>query len=353
MSQPFSPLTRTFDAGDHRPFGRRLRAPRGARIPLVVVTGFLGAGKTTLIRDLLSRPEGADTLVIVNEYGEIGIDDALLRTGGEATVLIGNGCMCCILRSDLQKTLNDILADRARGQLVPFQQIILETSGLADPVPILQTLTADRSLADQIHVQAVVTVVDAVLGARTLDEAPEGRRQVAVADRIVITKSDLAGVEATVALEQALVALNPTVKTVRAVGQKVAPEFILADNVALSEPIYPAGPARHSGDVESFALTFPAPIAWEPFELALDLVARLRGADLLRAKGIIAITGCKGPVVVHQVQHLTAKPVELERWPGDDRTSRMVFITRGIPRADIEALFALTLRLASGARPTD
>ncbi len=351
MTGPSDLLTRTFDAGDHRPFGRRLRTPRGARVPLIVVTGFLGACKTTLIRDLLRQPEGADTLVIVNEFGEVGIDDALLKTGGDATVLLGNGCLCCTLRSDLQRTLVEVLAERARGELPAFQQIILETSGLADPVPILQTLTADRGLASQIHLQAVVTVIDAVLGRRTLDEAPEARRQVAVADQIILSKADLAGEEVAGALEAELRALNASPRIIRADNGHVDPDVILADNAALTEPIYPPRErGRHADNVASFSLRFDKPLDWIAVEQAFELLARLRGHDILRAKGLLDIKGCKGPVVVHQVQHLTAKPVELERWPDDTRASRLVFITRGIARGDIEHLFDIAVRLADEAR---
>jgi G3E family GTPase len=343
-----SPLTRTFDGGDYRPFGRRLRSPRGARLPLIVVTGFLGAGKTTLIRNFLREEDGANSLVIVNEFGEVGIDDALLRTGGEATVLVGNGCMCCVLRSDLQKTLVEILADRARGELPPFERVILETSGLADPVPILQTLTADRGLASQIHVQAVVAVVDAALGARTLESAPEARHQAAVADRFIITKSDVAGSEASEDLERRLSAINPTATLTRAKAGKVEPAVLLADSASLAEPVYPDLPkGRHAGDVETFCLRFDEPLDWAVYDLAMGLLARLRGADLLRAKGILAVAGCEGPVVVHQVQHMGAAAVELEDWPAGDRVSRLVFIVRGIPQEDVEALFALTKKLAA------
>jgi G3E family GTPase len=349
VTQLFSPLTRTF-AAEHQPFGRRLRSPRGARVPLVVVTGFLGAGKTTLIRSLLDSPAGAGTLVIVNEFGEVGIDDALLKTGGEATVLMGNGCLCCVLRSDLQKTLMEVLAERARGELPPFQQIILETSGLADPVPILQTLTADRGLASQIHLQAVVTVIDAVLGAATLDETAEARRQVIVADRLILTKTEIAGEAAVSELEASLRALNPGAAITRAQDGRVLPEAILADNTSLTEPVYPPrARGHHTDNVESFAIHFDKPLDWTAIELAIDMLARLRGHDILRAKGLLDVNGCKGPVVVHQVQHLTAKPVELERWPDENRTSRLVFITRGIPRKDIEDLFAIAVRLADGA----
>ena len=351
MPRPLtSLLTRTFAGPEHSPFGRRLRAPRGARVPLVVVTGFLGAGKTTLIRNLLATEAGADTLVIVNEFGEVGIDDALLRTGGEATVLLGNGCLCCTLRSDLQKTLVEVLGERARGHLPPFQQIILETSGLADPLPILATLTADRGLAGEIHLQAVVTVVDAVLGSRSLVTAPEARRQAAVADRFIITKTDQAGEAPTAALEASLRALNPAATVTRADNGRVAADVLLADNAALVEPVCRAAQrAAHSADIESFCLRFDGPLEWQIYEQVMGLIANLRGGDLLRAKGLLSISGCRGPVVVHQVQHLGAPPVELEAWPTADTGSRLVFITRAITRADVEALFDIARRLAAGA----
>lgn len=343
-----SPLSRTFDGGDAKPFGRRLRSPRGVRMPLVVVTGFLGAGKTTLIRNLLASPEGAGTLVIVNEFGEVGIDDALLRSGGDATVLLGNGCLCCVLRSDLQKTLVDVLGDRVRGTLPPFERIILETSGLADPVPILNTLTGDRGLSAELHVQAVVTVIDAALGAGTLDSAPEARRQVAVADRFIVTKADRAGEAQAAALEGRLRALNPAASITRADNGCVAADVLLGDNAVLAEPAAwrARSTADHSDGIESFCLKYAQPMDWAVYELVMGMIANLRGGDLLRAKGLLAIRGCRGPVVVHQVQQLGAPPVELEDWPGGDTTSRLVFITRGIARADVEALFDIAQRLA-------
>src|SRR6202040_2246659 len=185
MSDPFV-------GSDASPFGRRQRRPRGARIPVTVVTGFLGAGKTTLIRELLGRPEGANTAVVVNEYGEIGIDNALLRSSSDATVLLGNGCLCCNVRTDLQETLRELFADRARGAVPSFERVVIETSGRPDPGPVLQTFATDRALGREFHLQALICVVDAVAGIGNLHGMPEARRQVALADRVVVTKSDLA-----------------------------------------------------------------------------------------------------------------------------------------------------------------
>jgi G3E family GTPase len=181
-----------FTGADVLPFGRRQRRARGARIPVTVVTGFLGSGKTTLIRELLATPEGANTALVINEYGEVGIDHALLRASSDATVLLGNGCVCCAVRSDLQETLRTLFADRTRGAVPSFQRIVIETSGLADPGPVLQTFASDRALGDVFHLQGLVTVVDAPGGARNLVHMPEARQQVALTDRIVLSKTDLA-----------------------------------------------------------------------------------------------------------------------------------------------------------------
>src|SRR6267142_2544990 len=186
-----------FGGKDPPLFGRRLRRPRGPRLPVIAVTGFLGSGKTTLIRSLLDKPQGANTAVVVNEYGEIGIDHVLLRSSSDVTVLLGNGCLCCNVRSDLQETLRELFADRARGAVPSFERVVIETSGLADPGPVLQTFATDRALGREFHLQALICVVDAVTGAANLERMPEARKQVALADRIIVSKSDLAAPGAT------------------------------------------------------------------------------------------------------------------------------------------------------------
>src|SRR5712671_2718748 len=198
-----------FGGKDAPLFGRRLRRPRGPRLPVIAVTGFLGSGKTTLIRALLDKPEGANTAVVVNEYGEIGIDNVLLRSSSDATVLLGNGCLCCNVRSDLQETLRELFADRARGAVPSFERVLIETSGLADPGPVLQTFATDRALGREFHLQALICVVDAVAGISNLEEMPEARRQAALADRVVVSKSDLAEPGTHERIVQCIGALNP------------------------------------------------------------------------------------------------------------------------------------------------
>ena len=326
------------DAG---PFGRRTRTVRGARIPVTVVTGFLGSGQTTLIRELLKTPEGADTAVVINEFGEIGIDDALLRASSDATVLLGNGCLCCTVRSDLQESLRTLFAERAQGKVPSFRRVVIETSGLADPGPVLQTFASERALAGEFHLQALVTVVDAPGGAGNLERMPEARQQVALADRIVLSKTDRADAAATAALTARLGELSaaPVAPAVQGV---IDPGFVLDESLDLAARVaaHKHDHAHaHSHDINSFALYFAAPLPWPVFEQAMAVLTALRGADLLRVKGLVAVEGVRGPVVVHSVQHVAHRPVELEAWPDGDHRSRLVFIARNLERAEVVALF--------------
>ncbi|HWD59520.1 MAG TPA: GTP-binding protein [Stellaceae bacterium] len=344
MSDTKDPISKLFAGGGASPFGAAQRRPRGTRLPVSIVTGFLGAGKTTLIRALLDSPEGANTAVVVNEYGEIGIDNALLRASSDATVLLGNGCLCCLARSDLQETLRTLFADRARGAVPSFERVVIETSGLADPGPLLQTFTSDRALGQEFHLQALVAVIDAPNGARNLASAPEAREQLALADRIVLTKTDLANPSAL--LEEILALTAAPVE--RAVNGAIDAAYLLDERLDLAARPVPAHDHEHahSHGIESFAVLFDQPLAWPAFEQTMAVLTALRGADLLRVKGIVAVKGAKGPVVVHAVQHTAHRPVELQAWPDDDRRSRLVFITRGIGKAEVEALFTAVAGIA-------
>src|ERR1700736_3129493 len=327
------------------PFGRRRKRPRGPRLPVVVVTGFLGSGKTTLIRALLDKPEGAGTAVVVNEYGEIGIDHALLRSSSDLTVLLGNGCLCCNVRSDLQETLRELFADRARGAVPSFERVVIETSGLADPGPGLQTFATDRGLGREFHLQALISVVDAVNGERNIERMPEAKKQVALADRIVITKSDLADTAATGRLIEHLGALNAAPVGVAVEGE-MEPFFLLAEPSSPRHS-FDLGEPEHSHGLCSFALIFEKPLSWAGFEQTMAVLTALRGPDLLRVKGLLAIEECRGPVVVHFVQHVAHPPVELEDWPDGDRRSRLVFVTRGLPRKTVARLFTDVAAIAA------
>jgi G3E family GTPase len=334
-----------FPSREAGPFGRRLKRERGARIPVTVVTGFLGAGKTTLIRRFLASPEGQGTAVIVNEFGAVGIDDALVRDAAEQTILLGNGCVCCITRTDLQLALRQLLIDRERGLVPNFARVVIETSGLADPAPILQTFSTDRALGGEFHID-VITVIDAVNGETTLSEAAEARKQVILADRLIVAKSDLAaaGLDS---FTPHLQKLNPRAPIDCAVNGALDPERFIAP--ATAERGSFVAEAEHSDGISSFVLERQHPIDWPTFSRTMETLIALRGAELLRVKGILNVAGCRGPVVVQYVQHLAHPPVELQSWPDQNRDSRVVFITRNIQEAAIRDLFAGVERLAKGS----
>ena len=333
-----------FPSREAGPFGRRLKRERGARIPVTLVTGFLVAGKTTLIRRFLASPQGQGTAVIVNEFGAVGIDDALVREAAEQTILLGNGCVCCITRTDLQLALRQLVIDRERGLVPSFARVVIETSGLADPGPILQTFSTDRALGGEFHIDAMLAVVDAVNGQATLKNAAEARKQVILADRLIVSKSDLAGAAGRDALRRHLQKLNPRASIDIAVGGVLDPDRFIAP--ATTERFGFIAEAEHSDGISSFVLERQQPVEWSAFSRAMETLIALRGAELLRVKGILNVAGCRGPVVVQYVQHLAHPPVELQSWPDQNRDSRVVFITRNIQEAQIRDLFAAVERLA-------
>jgi G3E family GTPase len=330
------------------PFGRRLKRERGGRVPVTVVTGFLGAGKTTLVRHFLRLPEGAGTAVIVNEFGEAGIDNALLRNSSDNIALLGNGCLCCSVRSDLQVTLHRLVADRERGVVPHFGRIIIETSGLADPSPILTTFATDRALGGEFHVEAVIAVIAAQNGVGTIEGFVEARRQIILADRIVISKTDIADEDVPVVLTRTLRALNPRADIIEAVAGRLDPQWILAERAGEFSSGFMADSAAHTDDITSFTLIEDEPIAWDAFARAMETLIALRGSDLLRVKGFLNVAGCAGPVVVQFVQHLAHPPVELDRWLDGDRRSRVVFIARNLSEPQVRGLFGAVRAVANG-----
>jgi G3E family GTPase len=336
-----------FPSRDGGPFGRRLKRARGARMPVTILTGFLGAGKTTLLKRFLEASEGGGTAVIINEFGSVGIDDQLVRAASEETVLLGNGCVCCTTRSDLQVALRRLVAERERGLIPDFRQVVIETTGLADPGPLLATFATDRALGGEFSVEVVLAVVDAAIGPATLDWSAEARKQVILADRLVVTKSDLTEPEAVDGLMRRLRALNPRATIDVAAHGSLDPHR-LVDPVEANEARHAGfvAEAEHSDGIVSFVLIEDTPLAWTPFSQAMETLIALRGPDLLRVKGLLDVAGCRGPVVVQFVQHLAHAPVELEAWPSTERTSRLVFITRNIGEGAVRNLFGAVRALA-------
>jgi G3E family GTPase len=323
-------------------FGRRQKRARGSRLPVTIVTGFLGAGKTTLVRRFLESPEGRGTALIVNEFGSEGIDDALLRESSDEVTLLGNGCLCCNTRSDLQIALRRLVADRDRGKIPHFDRVLIETSGLADISPILQTFSTDRALGGEFAIEVVLTVVDAVSGLKNLERAPEARKQAILADRIVISKSDLSDSKAVKALTARLGELNPRAIIDVAVKGDLDPKCLIDTGQAdaIERHTGFVAEASHSDGIVSFVMRSDTPWDWPVFHRAMETLITLRGPDLLRIKGLLHLKGSKGPVVFQAVQHLMHPPVELAAWPDADRDSRVVFITRGVTEQQVHDLFA-------------
>ena len=332
------------------------RDPFRGRLPVTVITGFLGSGKTTLLNALLAQAAAANTAVIVNEFGEVGIDHELVRGATEAMTLLDNGCVCCALRGDLQQALRDLFLARRAGEIASFERVIVETTGLADPAPVMQTLITDPALAANYRLNGVVTVVDGVQIRAQLESVPEAVKQVAVADRIVIAKADLAGTKAVDALAQTLMKINPTAQRAVAAAGAVSPGFVL--DVGLDRErvqaeavdrwlgaVPPADEGPHTHGIATFTLWFERPFERAVFERCIEVLTSLRGSDVLRVKGLVNVADEPGPVVVQGVQHLFHPPVTLAAWPGDDRRTRLVFITRGIARATVANLFAAVAAL--------
>ncbi|HEX6064172.1 MAG TPA: GTP-binding protein [Longimicrobiales bacterium] len=339
------------------------------RTPVAIITGFLGSGKTTLLNRLLQRPEMAGVAVIINEFGEIGLDHLLIATPSENTVLLSSGCLCCTVRGDLVETLADLYRKRRDAAIPSFDRVIVETTGLADPVPILQTLVIDPELAPLFGLDSVVTLVDAVNGAQQLDQHPESVKQAAVADRLLLTKTDLASGEATARLRERLARINPGARVSSPVQGAVDPGELFGAGVEdasatavqrwLGEAQFAQAEAhhhehdvnRHDDHIRAFCIYHNAPVSAAGLEMWLNMLAALRGARLLRVKGLLNVDGT--PVAIHAVQTLIHEPVTLERWPDEDRRSRLVFITRDMSREEIErTLPTLALRPDAGRKST-
>jgi G3E family GTPase len=325
------------------------------KMPVTVITGFLGSGKTTLLNHLLSSADMADTAVVINEFGEISLDHLLVETSIENTLVLQSGCICCTVRGDLVDTLTDLLAKRDRKLVPAFSRIAIETTGIADPAPILQTLATHALLAPLFSVRAVVTTVDAVNGLDQLDSFGEALQQAALADIIILTKTDLAQPDAIGLLRQRLHKINPSASMLDVVNGAISAQQLFehapVDPAAMPEKLdrwlaldqfdthdhkghdhtHHNDVNRHGDDIRAFSVVVDEAITWSNLESWLGSLLSLRGRDLLRIKGILNVVDQPGPIVVHAVQHLLHPISRLHRWPSEDHRSKIVFITRNIP----------------------
>ena len=318
-----------------------------ARAPIAVnlLTGFLGSGKTSLLKRLLALPDLDGTAVIVNEFGEVGLDHLLVEAVEGEVVLLKSGCVCCSVRGDLRDGLIRLMERARSGEIPPFRRVVIETTGLADPVPVIASFTADPSLRYHFRLGGVVTVVDAVAGSCNLAAFDEAARQVAVADRLVVTKCDLAADGAVERLEARLEALNPGALTHRSGEDAPVPASILLDGA--SERSRPAADNGHGGHAEgftTFTLTAEAPLDWAPFGLWLSMLLNRHGSRVLRLKGLLHLKGVDRPVVVQGVQHLVHKPEHLDAWPDGRPETRLVVIGRDLDPEAVRRSFAAFCR---------
>jgi G3E family GTPase len=345
-------------------------ADYAALLPVNLVTGFLGSGKTTLLNRLLRAPQLARTAVLVNEFGEVGLDHLLLEKLDAETVLLPSGCVCCTIRGDLADAIRSLFSRRERGIIPRFDRLAIETTGLADPAPIVSTLLAEPVLRHHFRLGNVIATVDAVNGARQLAQHPESVKQAAIADRIVLTKTDLAEARQVARLKASLLSLNPTAPVLDAASDPLAPEALMASDVynpgrrsaevrrwldeearaATGDGRHRHDPNRHDRDIRAFCLIFPEPLDWTGFGIWLTMLLHAHGARVLRVKGILNVAGLSTPVAIHGVQHIVHPPAHLEAWPDADRRSRIVFIVHGLEQSLIERSLAAFHRQVRPAR---
>ena len=313
--------------------------------PVTLITGCLGSGKTTLLQRLLRDPVLSDTAVLINEFGEIGLDHHLLERIDETMVMLQSGCVCCTIRGELSAAIMDLHSRRERGLLPRFRRLIIESTGLADPFPILSTVRSDPVLRHHFCLGNVITTVDAVNGARQLDGQPESVKQVAVADRLVLTKTDLAAAEVTTRLTQRLRRINSGAPLSRAAENNVDAGALLSGEdheawqPAETDDAIPDDHPRHADQIRTLALSIDDPIDWARFSIWLTMLLNRHGEALLRIKGILNVADAVTPVAVHAVQHLVHTPRHLKAWPDADRRSRLVFIAHGLDPAMIRRSF--------------
>ncbi|MDC1382820.1 GTP-binding protein [Candidatus Puniceispirillum sp.] len=353
--------------------GRRDNNIISRRFPISVLTGFLGSGKTTVLNYLTQQPSLKRALLLINEFGEIGIDsDLVTRVSDDVVIEMSSGCICCSIRSDITDTLTKALRRFSKEDHFLFDRVIIETTGLADPAPIIQTLMAEPKISSHFYLQGVVATVDAVNGGGTLDKQIEAVKQVAVADQVLVTKTDLADKITLERLQNRVRLLNPAAPQVLAKNGVVDPAALLHDSfydpnsksIDLQNWLKAESYSndhnkkqghhhhhddddinRHHAQIKPFCLTIDEPILNGALDIWLRTLLMFRGADLLRIKGIVNVVGENGPIIIHAVQHILHPKATLEQWPSEDHRSRIVFITRNIdPSELIDSLKSLTIQ---------
>ena len=317
------------------------------RVDVHVLTGFLGSGKTTVLRRLLTDPRLVETAVLVNEFGAVGLDHLLVEAIAGEPLLLGGGCVCCTLRGDVGQALRDLWTRRARGEVPAFRRVILETTGLADPTPIMATIAADLALRHHFRPAQVITTIDAVNGAETLRRYAESAQQAAAADVLLLTKRDLAGPEALAATQRLLRDVNPIARIEVIEAGDAPPEILLAADPAAQiaraarwEAAAPADTPRHNG-IAACVIEHDRPIRWAEFGLWFSLLAHRHGTRILRMKGLLALEGSETPILVQAAQHLVHRPEHLPMAMGRGTRSSLVLIVDGLDLALIRRSFAV------------
>lgn len=342
-----------------------------------VITGFLGSGKTTLLNHLLSHPDMDQTAVLINEFGEVGLDHLLVRELDDNVVLLKSGCICCTVQGELVDGLKELYMKRLAGVIPSFRRIVIETTGLADPLAIISCLMRDPLFKHVYQLDGLITTVDAVYGDAQLDEHEEAVNQAAVADRLLITKTDLADSPATARLRQRLQVLNPGAALIPVLFGKVEPDMLFDTGLFdaatkslhvqrwLNDSAYGADERqhqahghdhgyadvnRHDEHISTFSLTIDEPIAWDAFKHWYEDLADKRGDHVLRVKGIVNIRGEDQPLAIHCVRSTQHVPEKLPTWPDNDRRSKIVFITRDLAREEIERSLRVYIQTSAGGR---
>ena len=327
-------------------------------VPISLIAGFLGSGKTTLLRSLIGQPGMANSALIINEFGEVGLDHLLVESSFDNILMLDNGCVCCSIRGDLVDTIGDLFAKQAEGVIPPFSRILIETTGLADPGPIVRDLTEAKSLRGRCKLRRVVVTVDGVLGPAQLRETPEVSAQIAQADLCLITKADIAGRNEVNVLFADLRSISPDLDIRTVSHGAIDASVVFAEDDSLNPPlraatphhdhstyshdgtIYDSSAHHHHSGVESWSLQIDRPLAWARLRNWMAMVYSLRAAHILRMKGVLWLAESDKPVVMHGVAGLVSTPTTLDAWPGGLKENRIVFITKGLSVAHLKASFA-------------